>query len=190
MVHRGVHQGHRAAVGMGKGRPEVPLALTEAVLRAASTSTESVFLPWVAERVELVWSVDDDVNLGLTRFMGDKVDLVRARRLRLDPGPILIELHPDLAEEEAMLHHVYAHEFLHAAGLTMHSEEHDRLTNEVAPSPSMADSPLLQRLRDRLLAEQPVQSWTCGHCGHTWERTTMRTPTRCLRCARPLRSGR
>jgi len=189
VVHRGLHQGHRAAPIVSGERPEVPIALTEAVLRAASTSTASVFLPWVVDRVELQWSEGDEVNLGLTRFLASEVDLVRARRLRLDPGPILIELHPDLNDDEALFHHVYAHEMLHAAGLTMHSEEHDRLTNEVAPSPSMGDSPLLQRLRDRLLAQQPVQSWTCGHCGHTWQRTTMRTPTRCLRCARPLREA-
>ncbi len=173
-----------------EGAPEVPAALTEAVLRAASTSTESIFLPWVAERITLCWSEGDDVNLGLTRFEAQTTDLVRARHLRLDPGPITIELHPDLAQDERMMHHVYAHELLHASGLTAHSEEHDRLTAEVAPAPSLSESPLLQRLRAKVLADQPVQSWTCEHCGYTWERTTVRTPTRCIKCARPLRSRR
>ena len=125
-----------------EGAPEVPAALTEAVLRAASTSTESIFLPWVAERITLRWSQGDDVNLGLTRFEAKTTDLVRARHLRLDPGPITIELHPDLAQDERMMHHVYAHELLHASGLTAHSEEHDRLTAEVAPAPPLAESPL------------------------------------------------
>jgi rubrerythrin len=115
---------------------------------------------------------------------------VRARHLRIDPGPITIELHPDLADDERMMRHVYAHELLHASGLTAHSEEHDRLTSEVAPAPPLSESPLLQRLRAKVLADQPVQSWTCEHCGYTWERTTVRTPTRCIKCARPLRSRR
>ena len=139
-----------------EGAPEVPAALTEAVLRAASTSTESIFLPWVAERITLRWSEGDDVNLGLTRFEAKTTDLVRARHLRLDPGPITIELHPDLAQDERMMHHVYAHELLHASGLTAHSEEHDRLTAEVAR---------LRRLRNHRSCSACVpRCWPTNRC--------------------------
>ena len=60
---RGVHEARRPPHGM-EGAPEVPATLTRAVLRVASTSSESVFLPWVADRITLRWSEGDDVNLG------------------------------------------------------------------------------------------------------------------------------
>jgi predicted Zn-ribbon and HTH transcriptional regulator len=69
--------------------------------------------------------------------------------------------------------------------LMLHTDLHDRLTNEVAPSPGMKDSPLLQKMRSAVLDTLKVQEWTCKVCGFSWKRTTVRRPTRCLKCARP-----
>ena len=97
-----------------------------------------------------------------------------------------IGLHPALLEDEVLYKHTFVHEFLHAAGLTLHTSQHDELTNKVAPMPKMSESSLLQRLRNSVLGDLKVKSWTCDHCGYTWDRTTVRKPTRCHKCARPL----
>ena len=106
--------------------------------------------------------------------------------MRLDPGDVTIGLHPALLEDEVLYKHTFVHEFLHAAGLTLHTSQHDELTNKVAPMPKMSESPLLQRLRNSVLGDLKVKSWTCDHCGYSWDRTTVRKPTRCHKCARPL----
>ena len=166
--------------------PEVPEDVVDAVLAALSGHVEAVFLPWIADRFTVEWLDVDDDRLGMTRFEAGSNELVRRRRLRLDPGSVTIGLHPALLEDEALYRHTFAHELFHAAGLMLHTELHDRLTNEVAPSPAMKDSPLLQKMRAAVLDTLKVQEWTCKQCGFSWKRTTVRKPTRCLKCARPM----
>ena len=166
--------------------PSVPEDLVDAVISALSGHVDAVFVPWIADRYTLEWlSVDDD-RLGMTRFEEGSAELVRRRRLRLDPGQVTIGLHPALLEDEALYRHTFAHELFHAAGLTLHSDAHEKLTQKVAPAPAMKDSALLQKMRTSVLEGLKVQSWSCERCGYTWKRTTVRRPTRCLKCARPL----
>ena len=68
------------------------------------------------------WLEEDDDRLGMTRFEDGNVELVRRRRLGLDPGPITIGLHPRLVEEPDLLRHTLAHELLHASGVLNHSK--------------------------------------------------------------------
>ena len=166
--------------------PSVPEDVVDEVLAALSGHVEAVFLPWIAGRFTVEWLDVDDDRLGMTRFEAGSNELIRRRTLRLDPGAVTIGLHPALLEDEALYRHTFAHELFHAAGLTLHSELHDRLTNQVAPSPAMKDSPLLQRMRSAVLDTLKVQEWTCKQCGFSWKRTTVRRPTRCLKCARPM----
>ena len=60
---------------------------------------ENVFSRWLYDRISLTWLEDDDDRLGMTRFEDGNAELVRRRRLGLDPGPITIGLHPRLVEE-------------------------------------------------------------------------------------------
>ena len=165
--------------------PSVPEDVVDEVLGALSGHVEAVFLPWIADRFTVEWLDVNDDRLGVTRFEEGSNELIRRRRLRLDPGEVTIGLHPALLEDEALYRHTFAHELFHAAGLMLHTELHDRLTNQVAPSPAMKDSPLLQKMRSAVLDTLKVQEWTCRHCGYKWKRTTVRRPTRCLKCARP-----
>ena len=191
-------KGHRFADPMGEREPgpladtpvptsppEIPEDVVDAVLQALSGHVEAVFLPWIADRFKVIWLDVNDDRLGMTRFEEGSNELIRRRTLRLDPGAVTIGLHPALLEDETLYRHTFAHELFHAAGLMLHSELHDRLTNEVAPSPAMKDSPLLQKMRSAVLDTLKVQEWTCKVCGYTWKRTTVRRPTRCLKCARP-----
>ncbi len=166
--------------------PNVPEDVVDEVLAALSGHVDAVFLPWIADRFTVEWLDVDDDRLGMTRFEAGSNELIRRRTLRLDPGPVTIGLHPALLEDEVLYRHTFAHELFHAAGLTLHSELHDRLTNQVAPSPAMKDSPLLQKMRAAVLDTLEVQAWTCKQCGFSWKRTTVRKPTRCLKCARPM----
>ena len=189
---------HRFADPMGESKPgpladtpvptsppEIPEDVVDAVLQALSGHVEAVFLPWIADRFKVIWLDVNDDRLGMTRFEEGSNELIRRRTLRLDPGAVTIGLHPALLEDETLYRHTFAHELFHAAGLMLHSELHDRLTNEVAPSPAMKDSPLLQKMRSAVLDTLKVQEWTCKVCGYSWKRTTVRRPTRCLKCARP-----
>ena len=92
---------------------------------------ENVFSRWLYDRVSLTWLEEDDDRLGMTRFEDGNVELVRRRRLGLDPGPITIGLHPRLVEEPDLLRHTLAHELLHASGVLNHSKElHDAVELE------------------------------------------------------------
>ena len=166
--------------------PYIPDGAVVDSLAVLSGVTDAVFMPWIEERINLIWLEPNDDRLGMTRFEAGSAELNRRRRLRLDPGQVTIGLHPALLEDEALYRHTFVHEFLHAAGLTLHTSLHDELTNNVAPSPKMSESPLLQRLRDSVLGDLKVKSWTCQHCGYTWERTTVRKPKRFHKCARLL----
>jgi predicted Zn-ribbon and HTH transcriptional regulator len=166
--------------------PSVPEDLVDAVISSLSGHVDAVFVPWIADRYTLEWlSVDDD-RLGMTRFEEGSSELLRRRKLRIDPGQVTIGLHPALLEDEALYRHTFAHELFHAAGLTLHSDAHEKLTQQVAPAPAMKDSALLQKMRTSVLEGLKVQSWSCKRCGYTWKRTTVRRPNRCLKCARPL----
>jgi len=166
--------------------PRLPVELVQSALQSLSGVTAAVFRPWIRERITLIWLENESKRLGMTRFEEGPNELARRRRLRLDPGEVTIGLHPALLEDERLYNHTFVHEFLHAAGLTAHSAQHDELTQSVAPSPSMKESLLLQRIRDSVLGDSQIQQWKCNHCGYEWKRTTVRRPTRCHKCARPL----
>lgn len=166
--------------------PQIPEAWISECIEVAQTSTNSVFLPWIADRFSLEWLDSDDNRFGITRFEEGPAELVRRRRLRIDPGKVTIALHPALQSDVRLLKHTFVHEFLHACGLISHSEQHDELTKILAPMPSISQSSLLRNLRDGMLEESTVESWSCQSCGYTWERKTVRKPSRCLKCARPL----
>ena len=171
-------------------KPEVPPHIPDGAvidsLAALSGVTDAVFMPWIEDRINLIWIESDDDRLGMTRFEEGSGELNRRRLLRLDPGIVTIGLHPALLEDEMLYKHTFVHEFLHASGLTLHSPQHDELTNSVAPMPKLKDSPLLQIMRNSVLGELKVQHWECKNCGYSWDRTTVRKPSRCHKCARPL----
>ena len=167
-------------------QPHVPEDVVDQVLAALSGHMDAVFLPWIADRFRMEWLDVNDHRLGMTRFEEGPSELIRRRKLRLDPGEVTIGLHPALLEDEALYRHTFAHELFHAAGLMLHSPLHDRLTTQVAPSPSMKASPLLQKMRTAVLGDLRQQTWTCKTCGFEWKRTTVRRPTRCIKCARPF----
>ena len=166
--------------------PYVPEGAIVESLAALSGVPDAVFMPWIEDRISLIWLESVDDRLGMTRFEKGSAELNRRRKLRIDPGEVTIGLHPALLEDEALYRHTFVHEFIHAAGLTLHSPLHDELTNRVAPMPKISESKLLQKLRDSVLGELKVKSWTCKHCGYTWDRKTVRKPSRCHKCARPL----
>ncbi len=166
--------------------PHIPKDAIVDSLAVLSGVTEAVFMPWIEDRIELIWLEPIDDRLGMTRFEEGVTELNRRRRLRLDPGAVTIGLHPALLEDELLYKHTFVHEFLHAAGLTLHTTQHDELTNKVAPMPKISQSPLLQRLRDSVLGDMKVKTWNCSFCGYSWERTTVKKPARCYKCARPL----
>ncbi|MDA0715113.1 MAG: hypothetical protein O2866_06395 [archaeon] len=166
--------------------PTIEFEVIQSCLDALSGVVDAIFLPWVEDRIHLEWLEASDDRLGMTRFDEGPNELIRRRRLRLDPGDITIGLHPILALDRALFRHTFVHEFLHAAGLTLHSEEHDSLTNRLAPAPSLDESEVLRNMRQEVLGQLPIQEWTCRSCGHHWKRTTVRTPQRCIKCARPL----
>ena len=168
------------------GEPYVPEGAIVESLAALSGVPDAVFMPWIEDRISLIWLESVDDRLGMTRFEKGSAELNRRRKLRIDPGEVTIGLHPALLEDEALYRHTFVHEFIHAAGLTLHSPLHDELTNQVAPMPKISESKLLQKLRDSVLGELKVKSWTCKHCGYTWDRKTVRKPSRCHKCARPL----
>ena len=166
--------------------PRIPLELVDNALQMLSGVTDATFRPWIKDRFSVIWLENESKRLGMTRFEEGPNELARRRRLRIDPGEVTIGLHPALLEDEALYNHTFVHELLHAAGLTAHSAQHDQLTQTIAPAPSMKESPLLQRIRDGVLGESKVREWKCKSCGYEWKRTTVRRPTRCHKCARPL----
>ena len=159
----------------------------EAILEELITQVPNyVFKKWLSKRVSLIWLEDDDDRLGMTRFEEGNAELVRRRRLKLDPGPITIGLHPRLVEEPELLRHTLTHELIHASGVHNHSQQLHDAVDEIAPGVAISRSPMLQEMRDKFLDSAKVKSWTCKHCGYEWKRSTVRKPTRCHKCARPL----
>jgi len=166
--------------------PHLPENLVEKVIQSLSGELEAVFTPWIADRIELIWLESDDDRLGMTRFEEGANELLRRRRLRLDPGAVTIGLHPALAEDLALYEHTFVHELLHASGLTLHSKKHNDLTNQIAAPPKMSESPLLQKMREKIIGQSVVSQWNCKNCGFVWERKTVTKPKRCFKCAKPL----
>lgn len=165
--------------------PEFPTALVE-TLRAHLSEEEAPFLAHLERELVVEWLDEDSSRLGNTHFEMDHHELFRRRRLRIPPGKITIGLHPMLVADEALYLHTLVHELLHACGLLEHSEKHQTLADELAPSPSLRDSPVLRRLRRQAIAASGETVWSCGNCGYEWERRTMRRPRRCLKCAHPI----
>jgi predicted Zn-ribbon and HTH transcriptional regulator len=114
-------------------------------------------------------------------------DVERRKKMSMPPGAVTVFLHPVLITDTNLLNHTYVHELLHATGLTAHDPLHDELVQALAPMPKLSESPLLQRLRGAVLAEQEITAWDCENCGFSWSRTTVRPPLRCPKCARKFR---
>ncbi len=165
--------------------PQIPDGLLESIAEKI-TQKEAPFITHLA-RVRVEWLEREADRLGNTCFEMPHHEVEIRKRQRMPPGPVTIGLHPILIEDERLFAHTLVHELLHAAGLTAHDERHAELVNEIAPSPKLSESPLLQEIRDQALAQQEVRDWTCGHCGFVWDRTTVKVPSRCPKCARPFK---
>ena len=147
---------------------------------------DAPFLPHLA-RVRVEWLDAEADRLGNTCFEIPPHEVEIRKRQRMPPGPVTIGLHPILAEDEKLFTHTLVHELLHAAGMTEHDERHASLVQQIAPSPKLSESPLLQEIRNQALGQQEIKDWTCGHCSFVWNRTTVKTPSRCPKCARPFK---
>lgn len=175
----------QAAAEVPPDPPLMPVGLLPLVAEAL-VDTDAPWATHLGRSVRLVWLEPEDSRLGVTRFEEPSHELVRRRRLKLAPGDVEVGLHPILDRDPVLLRHTLAHELLHAAGLVHHDARHSALVDRIAPAPRLADSVVLQELREDVLARQTVQAWTCVHCGHGWERRRVRRPGRCPKCAKPL----
>ena len=165
--------------------PEIPEGMLDSISSIVS-SEEAPFLSHLA-RVRVEWLEMEADRLGNTCFEMRPHEVEARKRQRLPPGPITVSLHPILAEDDLLFAHTLAHELLHAAGMTEHDERHADLVNAIAPSPKLSESPLLQDIRNQALSQQEVKDWTCTHCGFVWNRTTVKAPARCPKCARQFK---
>ena len=147
---------------------------------------ETPFLRFLSNDLKLTWLESNDDRLGVTLFEYDHNTVSRRIKKRLPPGNIVIGLHPVLLEDKRLYDHTLVHELLHAAGLSEHTERHSQIISELAPSPSMESSPLLQRLRAELLSASDKKTWSCNHCGNVWARRTIRRPIRCPKCVKVI----
>ena len=165
--------------------PPFPTALI-AQLGELLSDDEAPFLKHLERELTLEWLEDDSSQLGNAHFEMGHHDLFKRRRLRISPGPITIGLHPMLVGDQLLYRHTLVHELLHAAGLLEHSEKHKKMVDEIAPPPTLSNSPALRALRERVLLSSDEKEWVCGHCGFEWERKTVRQPARCPKCARQV----
>ena len=145
---------------------------------------EVPFLRFLTDDLDLTWLENTDDRLGVTLFEYDHNTIKRRIKKRLPPGKIVIGLNPVLLEDKKLYDHTLVHELLHAAGLAEHTERHNQISHEIAPSPTMNSSPLLQRLRAELLSASDKKTWDCENCGNIWARRTIRKPLRCPKCAK------
>ncbi len=183
------HTRYVSAIAKARTLPSNPPEIPEGILELISSNVtlqEAPFLPHLA-RVHLEWLEGDADRFGNTCFEMPPHEVEIRKRQRMPPGPVTVSLHPILVEDEQLFAHTLVHELLHAAGLTEHDERHAELVNQIAPSPKLSESPLLQYIRDQALNQQEVKDWTCGHCGLIWNRTTVKAPSRCPKCARPFK---
>ena len=165
--------------------PEMPDGLLDE-LKEVLGEDDATFLRHLGKHLTLEWLPSDESRLGMTRFEYDPNELFRRRRLRVAPGAVPIGLHPVLIGDEVLFRHPLVHALLHAAGMVEHGGNHAELVKQIAPAPSLAESPVLRRLRQEVLDSLPERQWICGNCGHTWERVRVSAPTRCPKCARPF----
>ena len=170
------------AQGGSEGQPRIPDGLLEALMQDLE-GEDAPFLKHVDREMSLEWLDEDESRLGVTKFDLDHHELFRRKRLGTPPGPITIALNPILSDDQALFRHTLAHELLHAAGLLDHDGLHAEIVSRVAPAPKLRDSPVLMRLRERVLQDLPEEQWICGKCGHAWERRRVTRPTRCPKCA-------
>lgn len=169
--------------------PSEPPSMHADLLQEVCTRLDKKSAPFVThldENLSLEWLQPGDDRLGVTRFEADHNEMFRRRRLKLAPGKVTILLHPALVGDEALYRHTLVHELLHAAGLLEHDDSHTGWVGELAPPPGLADSPLLQELRAKVLGQMRRSEWACAHCGFSFARRTVRKPRRCPKCARPL----
>lgn len=153
-------------------------------IRETVDSSEAPFLDGLSRWLTVNWSSSNSDLLGVTRFELEPNELMRRRRMKAPSGPVEIELHPILVDDQALLEHTFVHELLHAAGLTTHNLRHSELTEMLAPAPSLSDSPVLQRLRSAVIDGQHIQQWKCNACNFQWKRSTVSRPKRCPKCAK------
>ena len=173
--------------------PDMPEGLLEQVVSALGecdggddAPLAAPFAKHLSDSLSLAWLEVGDDRLGVTKFEGGHNEMFRLRRLGLPPGEIEILLNPVLVEDKALYRHTLAHEILHAAGLLEHDDAHERMVDSIAPSPSIEDSPLLQKLRSQALDEMSRKEWLCQNCVFTYARKSVRKPLRCPKCARKL----
>ena len=178
-----------SATARARKVPKTPPEIPDGMLGHISAKLDEQEAPFVRHlsRVRVEWLGIEADRLGNTCFEIPPHELEMRKRQRLPPGPITIGIHPILAEDTMLFAHTLVHELLHAAGLTEHNVKHTELVNEIAPSPKLSESALLREIRDQALGQQEVKDWTCSHCGFVWDRTTVRAPSRCPKCARPFR---
>ena len=162
--------------------PEIPEGMMEEI-GAELEGEDAPFLKHLGRELTIEWLPEGESRLGMTRFECDHNELYRRRRLEGPPGPVTIALNPVLSGDEALYRHTFAHELLHAAGLLDHDGRHSEIVKKVAPAPKLRDSPVLRRLRQKVLEELPEGQWICGKCGHAWERRRVTRPVRCPKCA-------
>tara|TARA_B110000438_G_scaffold303666_1_gene366356 strand:+ start:3451 stop:4029 length:579 start_codon:yes stop_codon:yes gene_type:complete len=167
------------------GPPEIPDGILESIVEKV-TPQEAPFVSHLT-RVRVEWLNGDADRLGNTCFEMPPHEVEVRKRQRMSPGQVTVSLHPILAEDRKLLAHTLVHELLHAAGMTEHDERHAELVNEIAPSPKLSESSLLQDIRNQALAQQEVKDWNCRHCGFVWGRTTVKAPSRCPKCVRPFK---
>ena len=167
--------------------PDFPEDLIH-LLKEKLDKKEAPFLKYLGKNLTLVWIDENDSRLGMTRFEYSANELFRRRKLRLSCGPVTIGLNPMLNRDLALYKHTLSHELLHASGLLDHGEIHANLVREIAPAPKLADSVVLQEMRERVLEKLPERQWICGDCGYTWERKRVSMPARCPKCAKPFKS--
>ena len=178
-----------SATAKAREVPKEPPIISREILESISEKIsveDAPFLPHLS-RVRVEWLDAEADRLGNTCFEIPPHEIEIRKRQRMPPGPVTIGLHPILAEDEKLYVHTLVHELLHAAGMTEHDERHAVLVQQIAPSPKISESPLLQDIRNQALSQQEVKDWTCGHCGFVWNRTTVKTPSRCPKCARPFK---
>ncbi len=165
--------------------PVIPEGMLESIISKLDVE-DAPFLPHLS-RVRVEWLESEADRLGNTCFDIPPHELEMRKRQRLPPGPVTIGIHPILAKDEMLFAHTLAHELLHAAGLIEHNARHADLVQEIAPSPKLSESSLLREIRDQALGQQDVKDWVCSHCEFVWDRTTVRAPSRCPKCARAFR---
>ncbi len=163
--------------------PEVPSGMINSIKNTLK-DTKAPFIDFLESQVKLIWAEKEETRLGFTRFEYDHNEIFRRKRLKMSPGPIIIALNPILSLDELLFNHTLAHELLHAAGLTDHTDKHREMVNKIAPAPKLKDSAVLRELRQQVLDKLPERQWICGECGHTWDRRRVSVPKRCPKCAR------